>query len=136
MAKVTIETTDPQSGETIIIAEGIVGEHLIETDDQYYFMPEAVNRELLEQTEETETVPGKGTCIFYNLRNDAGDIVRTQATWMYDTPEDGWEDIAGKYGFYMQDMNGIITKVDDVDEEAGPDTDGSMAAIVNQGGFE
>lgn len=136
MANVKIETTDPQSGETIIIAQGQLGRDVIEAEDEYYFMPAAVNKELLEMREETEEVAGIGTCAFYDLKNEAGDIVRTQASWMYDVVDDGWEDIAGKYGFYKQDMNGIITLVDGEDEEAGPDTDGSMAAIVNQGGFE
>lgn len=133
MATVKIHTVDPQTGETIIIAEGEIGKDLIEADGSYYFMPAAVNHELLEMTDETYTCPYKGLCNYYNLKDEEGNVVKTQASWIYETPNDGWEQIAGKYGFYIQDNDGIITEVDGEDEEEGPGTDNSMLNVINQG---
>lgn len=131
MSKVTIKTTDPQTGEEMIIAEGVIGQDLIEAEGNYYFMPDALpSHELLKKTERTYTCPYKGLCYYYDLMNEQGDVVKTDATWVYDTPSDGWEMIGGKYGFYAYDQNGILVEVDG--EGEGMDSD-TMDTIINQG---
>lgn len=67
-------------------------------DGAYYFHPDIVLLNGLEETGRTYECPHKGTCHWIDLVTEKGVIV--DASWQYPNPKKGYQHIAGWYGFH------------------------------------
>jgi uncharacterized protein (DUF427 family) len=94
----------------VTIKERATGTVLATTDDSnqvlafegnWYFAPAAVNQDVLKVTANTYTCGYKGTCNWVNF--DDGAHATPQVAWVYPSPKPGYEQIAGRYGFYAGD---------------------------------
>ena len=70
----------------------------IQIDGAYYFHPDIVTLEGLEETDRTYECPHKGTCHWIDLVTKKGVIV--DASWQYPEPREGYRHITGWYGFH------------------------------------
>src|SRR5438105_1931618 len=97
------------SGAVLALAE--IGSGAIKHDGNWYFNPEAVDREALRVTARTYTCPVKGTCYWVDYVAPDGRVVPDVA-WVYDDPKSGHEVIKGRYGFYGSTQGGTHVDVD------------------------
>lgn len=80
------------------------GAVLAESDDtvvvegNHYFPPEAVNRELLRESETHTTCPWKGVASYYSLEVEGK--VNPDAAWYYPSPKEAASKIAGRIAFW------------------------------------
>ena len=86
---------DKQSGA--VIAQGRDGQ-VIKAEGNWYFAPEAVNKDALRMTDHDYTCPYKGKCYYADFVD--GDRRSERVAWVYGDPMTGWEHIKGHYGFY------------------------------------
>ncbi|KXK26957.1 MAG: hypothetical protein TR69_WS6001000981 [candidate division WS6 bacterium OLB20] len=100
-------TAHTPAGREVLLAEGVLGETVIRADGNFYADPSVVKTDVLKRTENTYTCPYKGLCYYYSMIDSEGNAVLDQVTWVYDEPMEGWDQIAGKFGFYSHDMNGV-----------------------------
>ena len=67
-------------------------------EDNHYFPPEDVNRELLRPSDHTSVCPWKGTASYYDVVVDGE--VNENAAWYYPEPKDAAEEIRGHVAFW------------------------------------
>lgn len=108
MAKLRFVYKNPTLGE-IVLAEGEIGEKIIEADGNYYVDKSLMqNLDKLQIDKEAYTCPYKGKCDYLDLYNEEGVLVKKMVTWTYPNPNPGWEMIDDRYGFpKISGMNDI-----------------------------
>lgn len=82
-----------------VLAEGEDGTTALKCEGNWYFAPEAVDRERLRLTNRTYTCSYKGVCNWVDFVTPEGKVVPDVA-WVYPDPKPGHEAIRGRYGFY------------------------------------
>jgi uncharacterized protein (DUF427 family) len=96
---VTVFTPDEQ-----LLAQGELGEQVLQVEGNYYFDKSCVRFEHLKMTGEGQnyTCPMKrGTCDYYDLVNENGEVVIPEVGWIYEVVGNGlFEPIAGRMAFY------------------------------------
>ncbi|MFQ3639414.1 MAG: DUF427 domain-containing protein [Chloracidobacterium sp.] len=92
--KVTIK--DRATGT--ILAETTDPNQVLSFEGNWYFAPDAVNQSVLKLTTDTYTCGYKGTCNWITF--DDGAHLTPHVAWVYPAPKAGYENIAGRYGFY------------------------------------
>ncbi|BCX14259.1 MAG: hypothetical protein KatS3mg085_791 [Candidatus Dojkabacteria bacterium] len=100
MKRLSFYFKNPENGERLLVASGILGEDIIQADGNYYVSPSALkfDKNFLEVEEKAYVCPYKGVCDYYNFVND-NKVVKKMLTWVYNEPKEGWEQIKGKFGF-------------------------------------
>lgn len=85
-----------------VVAETAYGLRVIETASPpvYYFPPEDVRVDLLEESPVRTICEWKGVARYWNVRVE--DRLAEDAAWCYPKPEPGYEAIAGYYAFYAR----------------------------------
>jgi uncharacterized protein (DUF427 family) len=104
MRHVTITT---RSGEKL--AEGSEPDEVFELEGNWYFDPGRVAHEPLHVTQRTYTCPYKGTCNWVDYEGFEGHI--RDVAWVYPEAMEGYERIAGRYGFYPDGRAGTYARV-------------------------
>jgi uncharacterized protein (DUF427 family) len=67
-------------------------------ENNVYFPPNAVNRELLRESATQTTCPWKGLASYYDVV--VGDAVNKDAAWYYPAPSDAAKQITGYVAFW------------------------------------
>jgi uncharacterized protein (DUF427 family) len=70
--------------------------HLVENN--HYFPPDAIKKELLQPSATHTTCPWKGEASYYDVA--AGGKVNKDAAWFYPSPKDAAKKIAGYVAFW------------------------------------
>lgn len=84
----------------VVLAEGVLGENIIDADGNYYVSKEIMqNLDRLQVDKDAYTCPYKGHCDYYDLYDEQGNLVKKMATWSYPKPNPGWEHISERFGF-------------------------------------
>lgn len=78
--------TVADSDETIVI------------ENNHYFPPEAVNREMLRESSTTSICPWKGTAHYYGI--EAAGQTNQDAAWYYPEPKAAAAEIKGRIAFW------------------------------------
>src|SRR4051812_26055259 len=93
----SITIREKDSGATL--AQGEADTDAVKYEGNWYFLPEAVERDVLMISDRTYTCPYKGTCNWVDYVLPGGATVRDVA-WVYADPRPGHEVIRDRYGFY------------------------------------
>lgn len=83
---------DTASGATLASAASA---DVLEFEGNLYFPADAVDAERLVVTDDLYTCPYKGTCNWVDVKGGASHVA-----WLYPETKPGYEQIAGRYGFY------------------------------------
>ncbi len=81
------------------LAKGEPEADVVKYEGNWYFLPSAVDQNVLKLTDRTYTCPYKGTCHWVDVTKPDGSTVKDVA-WVYAAPKAGHEILAGRYGFY------------------------------------
>ncbi|OYT72928.1 MAG: hypothetical protein CFK52_03800, partial [Chloracidobacterium sp. CP2_5A] len=81
-----------------VLATAADPSQVLSFEGHWYFAPEAVSQSALKVTSDTYTCSYKGTCNWVSF--DDGSRLTPQVAWVYLSPKAGYEQIAGRYGFY------------------------------------
>ncbi len=69
-----------------------------QVEGNYYFPPEALNREYLVDSPTTSVCGWKGTANYYTVK--VGEEVNKDAAWVYRTPKEAAKEIADHVAFW------------------------------------
>jgi uncharacterized protein (DUF427 family) len=96
-----------------IIAEGIVGENVLELEGNYYFDKAAVKLDQMLKQEAAYTCPiKKSTCDYYFVKNETGGKADRESAWIYeDVTNTLFKGIQGKVGFYSRSTNEVDLEI-------------------------
>ena len=71
---------------------------VLQLGESVYFHPECIDHTRFEVSDRIYTCPEKGTCFWVDLKTDKGFL--NDVAWVYPETKQGFEHIAGWYGFY------------------------------------
>ena len=112
--KISFKTRSQITNEEIIIAEGVLGETVIEHENYYYVSPEALTHQVEEMINITDGTPHdqeKGVKHYVNLVNpDTNEIIKPKIAWIYHDTAEGMEHIIDKYGFSKISDNAVTVE--------------------------
>lgn len=80
-----------------IIARAPV-EDIVHLEGNYYFNSEVAEPEYMEISDRTYNCPRKGICNWIDMKTDTGYL--NDIAWVYPETRPGFENIAGRIGFY------------------------------------
>jgi uncharacterized protein (DUF427 family) len=97
-----------------VIAEGELGQSVIQFEGYYYFDPDRVQMDHLVVTDRVYVCPYKGQAFWLDLETANGTI--RDVAWVYHNPKPGYTQIKDRIGFYDGKRAGTIAMQH---EEAG-----------------
>ena len=95
-----------------VIAQSTGNEAALLLEGSWYFSAEQVDFTYLKKTDHIYKCPYKGIAHWYNL--EAPNMSAKNIAWVYENPQDGYEHIAGRIGFYERETS--VTVSEKVDE--------------------
>ncbi len=92
-----------------IIADGTIGENVVEIEGNYYFDKDAVKLDQLLKQDSAYTCPiKKSTCDYYFVKNESGGKASRESAWIYEEINNTiYNAIQGKVGFYARTTNEV-----------------------------
>ncbi|NDJ54749.1 MAG: DUF427 domain-containing protein [Chloroflexi bacterium] len=102
-----------------VIAETSNALRVLETSHppQYYFPPEDVKTEVFTQTPRRTFCEFKGAASYWTVK--VGDKLAENAVWAYETPNSGYQPLAGYFSFYAGPFDACYVGDEQVDAQAG-----------------
>jgi uncharacterized protein (DUF427 family) len=96
-----------------IIAEGVIGENVMELEGNYYFDKESVKLDQMLKQEAAYTCPiKKSSCDYYFVKNETGGKEERESAWIYeDVTNTLFKGIQGKVGFYSRTTNEVDLEI-------------------------
>ncbi|KAH7102558.1 DUF427-domain-containing protein [Auriculariales sp. MPI-PUGE-AT-0066] len=79
----------------IVLAES---DKTVVVENNHYFPPEAVKKDLFTDSSTSTVCPWKGTAAYYNANVDGSKV--SDVAWYYPTPKDAASNIKGYVAFY------------------------------------
>lgn len=84
----------------LIVAHAQKPDQVLALEGNWYFHPDAINRDVLKLSERQYICPYKGTCWWVDAH--LRDSFVADVAWVYPDPHPGFRRIAGWYGFYPE----------------------------------
>ena len=77
--------------------------HVMEVEDNAYFPPDSVRKDLLTKGDRQYTCPWKGESTYWDI--SAGDKVHPNAAWSYENPKPAVKQITGHVAFDTSEVS-------------------------------